>query len=388
MKIKKFEATDTAKALRLVRLEHGDDAVILSNKRTAGGIEIIAASDFDDGLYQVIREDIRNGEDSELAPAPSTETANHQEIDGIRAGLDDLRNLITAELGRGSRKVMPHRDLDSAARFVKLTQIGFADDQAFALSDVMQADGSDRLNQRVLEDSLSTLLIDQRDSVVQSGGVAAFVGPTGVGKTTSIAKLAAQLRLKFGDDSVALISADSRRIGAHQQLSRIADLLSIPLFEVHDNAELSSTVDMASEARWTLIDTAGLSLSDPALDSTLCTLRAIKQPIELVLTLAANAQPKYLEWVIEHYRSYAPDAIALTKTDECTELAPALGSLIATRQQLLLVADGQTIPDDLHHANGHLACIAEALLRPTSTTFAPAMNAAENTIKENHHVTA
>lgn len=387
MKIEKFEATDTAKALRLVRLEQGDDAVILSNKRTPDGIEIIAASDFDDRLYQLIREDLRNAEQPEIVPIEGRDATSNAEINGLKAGLDDLRNLITAELGRSSRKFMPHRDLDSAARFVKLTQIGFADEQAFSLSNAMHADGNDRLTQKNLEDSLSQLLISSRDSVVRSGGVAAFVGPTGVGKTTSIAKLAAQLRLQYGADSVALISADSRRIGAHQQLSRIADLLSIPLFEVHDNADLASTVDMAAEARWTLIDTAGLSLSDPALDSTLCTLRGIKQPMELVLTLAANAQPKYLEWVIEHYKHYDPDAIALTKTDECIELAPALGSLIATEQQLLLVADGQTIPDDLHHATAHLPSIADALLRPTNTAQTSAMTA-ESTIKENHHVTA
>lgn len=186
--------------------------------------------------------------------------------------------------------------------------------------------------------------------LIDKGGVYALVGPTGVGKTTSTAKLAARCVVRYGADRVALLTTDSYRIGAHEQLRIYGRILGIPVHIVRDGEDLRHTLSDLRDKHMVLIDTVGMSQRDRMVAEQVAMLTRAGE-VNRLLLLNATSRGDTLDDVI---RAYAGEDLAgclLTKVDEAASLAPAIDALVRHGLLLAYVANGQRVPEDMHLPN-------------------------------------
>jgi len=211
------------------------------------------------------------------------------------------------------------------------------------------------------------LPVSGRD-VVDQGGVFAFVGPTGVGKTTTIGKLAARYVLQHGADKVALITTDTYRIAAHDQLRSIARILRVPVRVVDESNSLESLLRSLRHCSLVLIDTAGFRHGDPHLKAQLKAL-ADQQQVKSYLVLSCNSQQQMLKASIHAYGAARLQGCILTKLDETASMGEALGVVAQNRLPVAYTTDGQDIPKHIEVARGHqLVAKAVALLKQNTAT--------------------
>jgi len=187
--------------------------------------------------------------------------------------------------------------------------------------------------------------------IVSRGGVYALVGPTGVGKTTTVAKIAASCTLQHGPSQVALVTTDTYRIGAVDQLRIYGKILGIPVFAVKDGDDLRLTLAELQGRRLVLIDTVGMSQRDRRVAEQVALFSGHGKPVSRLLLVSAVAQGDCLEDVLRNYRGEGLAGCILTKVDEAISLGGAIDVIIRSRLPLHYVANGQRVPEDLHLAN-------------------------------------
>ncbi len=199
--------------------------------------------------------------------------------------------------------------------------------------------------------------------VVEKGGVFAFVGPTGVGKTTTIGKLAARYVLQHGADKVALITTDTYRIAAHDQLRSLARILRVPVRVVDEVNPLDTVLRSLRHCSLVLIDTAGFRHGDPHLKAQLKAL-ADQQMVKTYLVMSCNSQAQMLKASVHAYGAARLQGCILTKLDETASIGEALGVAAQSRLPIAYTTDGQDIPKNLDVARAHqLVSKAVALLK-------------------------
>ncbi len=176
------------------------------------------------------------------------------------------------------------------------------------------------------------------------GGVFGLVGPTGVGKTTTTAKIAARFALRHGVQSVGLVTMDAYRIAAQDQLRAFGQLIGVPVLAAHDAEELGRHLATLADRRLVLVDTAGVGQRDQRVATSLETLAV--NGVRPLLVLAATAQEGAIEEVIDAYHAREAAGVVLSKIDEAPRLGGAIDALVRHRLQLLGVADGQRVPED------------------------------------------
>ncbi len=185
---------------------------------------------------------------------------------------------------------------------------------------------------------------------VDQGGVYALVGPTGVGKTTTTAKLAARCVVRYGAERLALLTTDGYRIGAHEQLRIYGRILGVPVFVVRDGEDLRRTLADLRDKHMVIIDTVGMSQRDRMVAEQAAMLTR-SGGVNRLLLLNAGSRGDTLDDVV---RAYAGEDLAgciLTKVDEAASLAPALDCVVRHGLTLAYVANGQRVPEDLHLPN-------------------------------------
>lgn len=400
MKIKRFVAADMRQAMREVREEQGPDAVILSTRRLDEGVEIIAAVDYDESL---VREAARSGEplptevraarsetpappplpaktgrapaalveSAAVAPAASAEPPplhpmmEQAALDTarMRAELGSLRELLESQMASLAWNDLQRRHPLRGRVLRDMARLGIEPDVARRLADELPDQLSPDQARYLPLGVLSRSLAITGHDVAASGGVVALVGPTGVGKTTTIAKLAARAVLRHGAAQVALVCTDNYRIGAAAQLEHYGRLLGTRVFPAHDAESLREVLDVLRGRRLVLVDTAGVAGSDPRLQQQMDLLRAAGE-LRTCLVLAANAQAQALDEMMRAFLPQRPQACILTKLDEAPSLGGALSALIRHRLPLDYVTDGQRVPEDITAADARmLVCRAAQVLK-------------------------
>ncbi|MDP2901701.1 MAG: flagellar biosynthesis protein FlhF [Methylovulum sp.] len=464
MKIKRFFAKDIRQAMRMVKEELGADAVIMSNRTVDGGVEIVAAQDFD---AQMIHSQLNNNkpqeqtaaEQSPKPPAPEPKNTGLSNFEAAKKHLHllsssrkqnaDKPGTDTFPLERPAARPNPIRpDIDQYVGYaekiqlrgkpeattpppsitplpaakgrpvfeiqmaeiqtaeIKMAEIKTAEKPDGSLSDKLLIEMSRELKslrtaldsklsgvgwtpgvqgspiridllQRLLgmgvskklslkvanqltdhhdselafvkaQEMLARSLPIAEDDLLESGGIAALVGPTGAGKTTTIAKLAAKFILRHGPRQVALITTDNYRIGAHEQINTYGRILDVPVRVATSATELRNLINGFADKRLILIDTAGMSHRDMKLAEQINTLKQSDVPIKSYLVMSAATEYKAMNEIIKAFQVFEPQASILTKLDEAVTLGPSISSIIEQSLPLFFVTDGQQVPEDMH----------------------------------------
>lgn len=218
------------------------------------------------------------------------------------------------------------------------------------------------------------LITGENDPALEDqGGVFALVGSTGVGKTTSTAKLAAAFATRHGAGNLGLITLDAYRLGAHEQLRAYGRILGVPVHTAHDRVALEDLLDLLSAKKMVLIDTAGLAQRDTR---TRELLEMLSHPsVKRLLVVNASAQGETIDDVLQAYKAASAAGIVLSKLDEAVKLGPALDAMIRHRLKVVAVANGQRVPEDWHRLT------AQALIhRALRNSAAPAWRVNSNDV--------
>lgn len=387
MKIKRFFAADVRRAMKMVKEELGDDAVILSNRRVNGGVEIISAIDYDEQALQQKAEQqqpepIQAFDDypsnvasfNRSTPNPErTESGKPQIVWSqeptlveMRGEIKNLRGLLENQLASLTQNEFQQHHPFRYELQQRLSRLGFGKQLTAELLDSLADEANiDDMWRRLLGKIAVRLQVND-DDILTHGGVAAMVGPTGVGKTTTIAKLAARYALRHGARNVALISADNFRIGAHEQLKAYARILDVPV-RVADSAEsLQTALDYFCDKRLVLIDTAGMSQRDLRLHEQFAVLQSDPR-IRNYLVASVNTRLSGMEEVMQGFSDLNLSGCVLTKVDESTCLGYALDATIRHGLPVAYVSDGQRVPEDLQPARAHTLVSRSVAIMQEST---------------------
>lgn len=465
MKIKRFFAKDMRTALNEVKQELGVDAVIMSNKKLADGVEIVAAIDNDkmvakpavqskanfyqddenekvsfdglaakiaqhtkqepnfvqtfskarqsqqqeavaDSLEALLNRKVQHAQPKANKPkAPSTSwmadddsahdpyfdeplrgdefagsqftgkstkqaQSNSAEMDALKDEMSAIRELLEYQLSGLMSQEMQRRDPTRALLLDRLKGMGISADVADQMACFIPDDVSAPKAWQSLLEMVRSQLYTSNNEIMTRGGVYALVGPTGVGKTTTIAKLAAIAAQKFGADKIALVTTDTYRIGAYEQLATYGRIIGCPVKQAKDANELTELLYHFRNKRLVLIDTAGMSQRDLRLTEQLNTLmRNTRVDIRNYLVLSATAQIEVQQEAINQFKQVSLSGCIFTKLDECLSLGEIISVAIQNRLPIGYLTNGQRVPEDIRVAN------AEKLLAKAEQLYVKRTNA-------------
>jgi flagellar biosynthesis protein FlhF len=370
-------APNTRLALRGIRERLGENAVILSSRRVPEGVEVTAGADVSEPAIAeatpaapllapavsaaaapaAIAEPVTLSVPplAAVAPvppitgplpprsAPVSGDAVGQELKSLRCMLEtQLAQLAWSDL---TRRLPVHAEL-----LRELTEIGLARDLAERIAEQLP-EGADLAHaRRFAFTALAQYLPVTGERWAEAGGCLAFVGATGVGKTTSLAKIAVRWALRQGARDLALVAADSTRIGAQDEVRALGQLLGAAVYVPERFQDLPALLTQLSNFRLVLIDTPGASLKDPKFSARLAVLSSCASQLESVLVLSANTQAAALDEVLRRFEPAHPACALLTKLDEAASLGGSISALIRAQLPLCYVSDGQRVPEDLRPA--------------------------------------
>ncbi|SJN13656.1 Flagellar biosynthesis protein FlhF [Halomonas citrativorans] len=360
MSVRRFTGANSRDVMRQVRETLGDDALILANRRTDDGVEIMAMADEAvepvDAALEVTA--------STVEPATATDPLQAMSERLLRE-MQDMRALLTNQQVTSQQVPRPtgtvQQAADTHARLSQLlTRVGFSaelgDEVLAGLPASLKALGpeSEQPLDWLRQQLTSRLhVLNDEASFFDQTGIVALVGPTGIGKTTTTAKLAARFVMRHGTRPVALVTTDSFRIGAHEQLRIYARLLDTPMYALDAEQPVDDLLGRLHGKQWVMIDTVGMSQRDQRVIDQIAHLQDGSSTVRLVLLLNAASQPETLEEVVLRYRQAARAAGAelddciITKQDEAGRLAPVLDIVIRHGMRVLFSSHGQQVPEDM-----------------------------------------
>jgi flagellar biosynthesis protein FlhF len=409
MNVKKFSAPSSREAMRKVREALGPDAVILSNRNVNGGIEILALPSED--MAALAEPSIENGGLSEstlsaLAPSlvqkrraaeedeatrlakametargaretreaksrdntvrrePSLNTSlnistatvsdpSMNELNSMMSEIRAMRGMLETQLAEISWTNQQKREPAKSIILREMLAAGFSASLARYLTEKMPSGLTAVTGMQWIKSILARNLtaLDDEHEMLEKGGVFALVGPTGVGKTTTTAKLAARCVMRHGAGKLALITTDGYRIGGYEQLRIYGKILGVMVHSVKDETDLRIALDELSNKHTVLIDTVGVSQRDQMVAEQIAMLSGAGNHVKRLLCLSATSTGETLNEVVRAYQGAGLDGCIMTKLDEAATVGSVIDVVIRQKLHLYYVANGQRVPEDLHIAN-------------------------------------
>lgn len=382
MKVKRYIASTSREAMRQVKEELGDNAVILSNRKTRDGVEIMALADSDmsnlvpsqplltsqsaSAAYYEQNKKLNKEPGSVESYSKLLLLANDQEDvrkttnEGVTASfardiiaeIQAMKSTLEDQLNAVAWGNFTQRSPEKLKLLRTLLDSGFSPLLSRRLVEKLtdEVDYEKSLKQ-AMSALASNLHTAASDEIIEKGGIYALIGPTGVGKTTTTAKLAARGVIRHGADRVALLTTDSYRIGGHEQLRIYGRLLGIPVRTIKDTEDLQLTLSELRNKHLVLIDTVGMSQRDQMVAEQIAMLSNCGAEVKRMLILSAASNGKTLDEVISAYQMNGICGCIITKMDEAASLGVALDAVIRRKLVLHYVANGQKVPEDIHAAN-------------------------------------
>lgn len=399
MNARKFIAASSRDALKLVRIELGADAVILSNRKVADGVEIVAVAGSElahlsetrvsggsggsaveqrspDRSPQRAGSEVRAKENAKaqvpgrLSAQGATQAAalgakvleantmresvaisktkdTTAEQQSLLSEIKNMRNMMQEQMARLSWSDLQQRDPVRSGLLRDMLNVGFSPMLSRQLLDKIPANGGLDWLRRILGHNLRVATV--QEDVVARGGVYALVGPTGVGKTTTTAKMAARAVVRYGADKVALVTTDSYRIGAHEQLKIYGKILGVAVHAVRDTEDLKLTLSGLKHKHLVLIDTMGVGQRDSRVAEQAQMFDTVG--VQRLLLLNATSSGGTLDDVVKMYGGTGVIGCIPTKLDEAVTLGTVLDVVVRHKLTMHYIASGQRVPEDLHEVN-------------------------------------
>lgn len=345
----------------------GADAINVSNRQAASGVEIMARASADTSCLmgapgqqpewqkagQADAAPAAGGERRQLGGrAPNAPVAEPM-AQNIISEIQTMRGMLEEQLATLAWGDMTRREPAKANVLRTMLGAGFSSTLSRHLVDKLPAgcDDQEQNLQRARAALAGSLHTADDDEITDRGGVYALVGPTGVGKTTTAAKLAARCVVRHGADKVALLTIDSYRIGGHEQLRIYGKLLGVPVRAINDAEDLQLTLSELRGKHMVLIDTVGMSQRDQMVAEQVAMLSNSGCDVKRMLLLNAAGSGDTLDDVVQAYQGNGLHGCIITKVDEAASLGAVLDTVIRRKLVLHYVANGQKVPEDLHLAN-------------------------------------
>jgi len=374
MMVRKFYGSNSREALRNARNELGPDVMMISNRNIEGGVELIVLVNDDPNAPTQASEDkpatiTKTGsappQAAEPRPVPARTTpalavdtprqAEPQqnsvppEVAEVLGEIRSMREMLETQLADISWASTQNQDPRKVAIIREVLGAGFSSGLSRYLSEKYTVGEGDRSENAVAwaRAILTQNLLSRNDStLLENGGCYALVGPTGVGKTTTTAKLAARFVMRHGPSKLALITTDSYRIAGHEQLRTYGKLLGVIVHTVRDEIEMRIALEELKSKHTVLIDTVGMSQRDDQVSSQLAMLKGTGVDMKRLLCLNATAHMGTLEEVADAYGEGITGVI-VTKIDEAASIGGVLDVLIRKKLPLYYMTVGQRVPEDL-----------------------------------------
>jgi flagellar biosynthesis protein FlhF len=363
-------APSSREALRLVREQLGPDAIIVSNRATASGVEIVAMLETEAhqpapvaavaaAAVAVAAVPVAIAASAVPAPAAAQLVANtvapinNDSNDSVISEIHSMRGMIEEQLAGLVWNDKQRRNPVRGHLLRTLLGAGFSASLAKAMLDHLPTGQNFASGMAWVKAELARNLplVDNEDALMDGGGVYALMGPTGVGKTTTTAKLAARCVMRFGADKLALLTTDSYRIGAFEQLRIYGKILGVSVHAVKDAADLRLVLDDLRDKHMVLIDTVGKSQRDRSVSDQVAMLCGAGRPVKRLLLLNAASHGDTLNEVVHAYKDSAGGnqlaGCIFTKTDEATHPGALLDTVIRHRLPVHYVSCGQKVPENL-----------------------------------------
>jgi len=390
MNIQRFFGKNSKVALAKVREALGDDAVILSNRAVEGGNEIMAFREEEIALIPGYNGAIQSESASLVEDAQSStlealfrKRVQSEQFSGKHARVEEfneeaiqsraesiaqaqaheasaqiasmmqeirsMRTMIESQLTEISWSAIQHRDPVKSNVLGKLLTAGFSSSLAKQIAENIPEKQNNtnamKWVQNVLGKNLKTVSKDE--DILDQGGVFALIGPTGAGKTTTTAKLAARFVMKHGTEKLGLISTDAYRIGGHEQLRIYGKILGVMVHTVKDEDDLKIALNELKNKHTILIDTVGVSQRDRMVAEQVAMLSGANSNIKKLLCLNATNTGDTLIDVVQAYKGRGLDGCIITKVDEAATIGNVLDVVIREKLKLFYVANGQRVPEDI-----------------------------------------
>lgn len=407
MKIKRYTAATMREAMQLVKRDHGDDAVILSTKETDSGCEVMAALDPEIEEYRQSIEQPSTSSEAyvtermasprnlqayqsmqglsgesmnqskppasvnhrpanhpysaqnqndfhrpvETMPEPQVQTSHStsfeqkEELHKMASEIQAMRSLLENQMAGLAWGQLEHSKPEQIDLLKRLLALGIGWDLCQELVDSIDTNESGAWSQ-ILAAMEKQVEIDNKD-ILEVGGIYALVGPTGVGKTTTIAKIASRFVMRNHPNDLALITTDSYKVGAQAQLKIFADLINVPVHVAKTQDELYALLSSFASKKLVLIDTAGMSQKALQLSQQLTSGSHGNVPIKNYLVMSATSSLGVMQQIVEAFNQVVLSGCVLTKVDEAASLGNILTILIQQSLPISYVSNGQRVPEDI-----------------------------------------
>lgn len=284
--------------------------------------------------------------DRRQQPQESDDSAN--ELENMREEMTSIRRLLEHQVSGLLWQEVERREPLRAMLIKRLERMGVSPELADQMACYIPEDTKPARAWKALLALVSDQITITKQDILKRGGVVALLGPTGVGKTTTIAKLAARAAMEYGANNVALVTTDTYRIGAHEQLSIYGRIMGCPVKVAKDSKELADVIYQLRNRKLVLVDTAGMGQRDVRLSEQLDTLmQESGEVIHSYLVLPATAQRRVLQETIEHFRRIPLSGCILTKLDESLSLGEFISVVIQNALPVAYIANGQRVPEDI-----------------------------------------
>lgn len=358
----KVAAPSSREALRLLRERLGPDAIVLSNRVTADGVEIVGTLEQPDMGTTAATPPPSSANQRPATPPAALEplltpaTASAGDDNSVLREIHSMRGMIEEQLAGLAWNEKQRNDPVRGHLLRTLLGAGFSARLAKDLLENLPTGQSYAKGMDYVKSALARQmpLLENEDALMDEGGVYALVGPTGVGKTTTTAKLAARCVMRFGSEKLALVTTDSYRIGAYEQLRIYGQILGLSVHAVKDAADLERVLADLRHKHMVLIDTVGMSQRDRAVSDQIAMLCGASHPVKRLLLLNASSHGDTLNEVVQAYRHggqpVAGKGLAgciFTKVDEATHPGALIDMAIRHQLPVHYISNGQKVPEHL-----------------------------------------
>ncbi|WP_372863032.1 flagellar biosynthesis protein FlhF [Spongiibacter sp.] len=378
MNVKTYRAADSEQAMRMIRAAHGPDAVILDCKSVAGGVELVVSWESLDGGSASSAESstlaaLMNRRDAadqrqkidELPVAPQLAWSQGDELLHLKQELAAMKSMLTSQLKDHNWQALSAEQPAQRGYHQILSAMDIEPGIAEALQRELPAGESDTVQREMLK-----MLLQRRLPVAPAAdkGAICLLGPQGAGKTTTVAKLAAQHVMRRGRDDIAILTTDSGRVGAQEQLRAYGRILQIPVHAAGNADEAARTFRLLQKKALVLVDTAGLSFRDRDGLAELEQLLGVMPGLQCYLTLPADSEAYVQSEIIDAYARFSPVGAVLSRIDEAMRLGAVLSNLIQHRLPAVWCTNGPRVPQNLSVADaGKLVNMAMCMARSFSS---------------------